>query len=384
MNWINANTILKGEIVELIPLQEKHFVELELLAREKRIWEFLPIDMSTSEKCIHAFANALIERENGTQFPFVIFHKQEKKIIGSTRLMNIEPVHKKLEIGWTWLHPDYWATAINLECKLLLLTFCFEELKTIRVQLKTSVENIRSRRAIEKIGGHYEGILRYDMIRDNGTKRNSAYYSIIEDEWESVKSKIKNIHREKLQKVPEKIRIEFDDFIVRQMEIEDADTFSRFIIKNKKRLAPSSPVTVRTVTDAESAKKFIANRNELTNRKEQFTFTLFQNDNRIPIANLVIKSIDWTVPKGEIGYYIDEDFERKGITTQFVNTICNYAFKHLGFNKLFMRIRNENIGSKRIAEKNGFGIEGIMLKDFRNHENVLVDLIYYSKLNIIP
>ncbi|MBK9727028.1 MAG: GNAT family N-acetyltransferase [Saprospiraceae bacterium] len=198
MSWINPNTILKGELVELIPLEEKHFAELEILAREKSIWEFLPVDMSNRERCMAAFRNAISEREKGAQFPFVIFLNNENKIIGSTRLMNIEKAHRKLEIGWTWMHPNYWSTAINLECKLLLLTYCFEHLSTLRVQLKTSVENLRSRKAIEKIGGQFEGILRYDMIRDNGTKRNSVYYSIIEDEWDNAKKNLANLLKNKL------------------------------------------------------------------------------------------------------------------------------------------------------------------------------------------
>lgn len=193
MNWIKPGTILNGALVELVPLEEKHFEELTVLAGEKRIWEFIPIDMSTKEKCFEAFADAILEREKGAQFPFVIVHKKERKIIGSTRLMNIEPAHKKLEIGWTWLFPDYWATAVNLECKLLLLTFCFEELKAIRVQLKTDENNIRSRKAIEKIGGQYEGVLRHDMIRANGTIRNSAYFSIINTEWDSAKQNLANL-----------------------------------------------------------------------------------------------------------------------------------------------------------------------------------------------
>lgn len=193
MAWINPGTILKGKLVELIPLQLEHFWELEMLAREKRISEFLPVDMSSTEKRMDSFQHAIVERDKGTQCPFVIILKSNQKIIGSTRLMNIEKANRKLEIGWTWLHPNYWATGINLECKLLLLTFCFEQLSTIRVQLKTSVENRRSQKAIEKIGGQFEGILRYDMIRDNGTKRNSVYYSIIEDEWDNTRKNLAKI-----------------------------------------------------------------------------------------------------------------------------------------------------------------------------------------------
>jgi RimJ/RimL family protein N-acetyltransferase len=154
--------------------------------------------MSTTEKRLEVFANAIEERERGTQFPFVIFHREQQKIVGSTRLMNIEPAHRKLEIGWTWLHPDYWATAVNLECKLLLLTFCFEQLLAIRVQLKTDENNIRSRTAIQKTGATYEGTLRHDWLRPNGTIRNSAYYSIIYTEWEQKKPALAALLQNKL------------------------------------------------------------------------------------------------------------------------------------------------------------------------------------------
>ena len=139
----------------------------------------------------------MAERKKGNQFPFVIFHKHNKKLIGSTRFLDIQPKHKKLEIGSTWLHLDYWATEVNLECKLLLLTYCFENLQTIRVQLKTDENNIRSRKAIEKIGGQFEGILRNDMIRANNTIRNSAYYSILINEWNEKKLKLAELIQRK-------------------------------------------------------------------------------------------------------------------------------------------------------------------------------------------
>ncbi len=198
MNWNDRNTTIVGEIIKLVPMEEFHFEELASLAKEKRIWEFIPADMSNQEKRFQVFSKAILEREKGTQFPFVIYQQKDNKIIGSTRLMNIEPEHRKLEIGWTWLHPDYWATAVNLECKLLLLKFCFEELKTIRVQLKTDENNIRSQKAIRKIGAQYEGVLRNDWIRDNGTIRNSVYFSIISPEWKEVNGKLLALLNEKL------------------------------------------------------------------------------------------------------------------------------------------------------------------------------------------
>ncbi|MBC7829653.1 MAG: GNAT family N-acetyltransferase [Chitinophagaceae bacterium] len=189
-HWIDPRTKLTGHCVDLLPLTQNHFVELEVVAHDKRIWEHYVYDGSNADTFKNIFNSALIDKEKGNQFPFVIFHKQVQRIIGSTRFLDIQLKHKKLEIGSTWIHPDYWATEVNFECKLLLLEFCFHNLKAVRVQLKTDENNLRSRRAIEKIGGRFEGIIRHDMIRDNQTKRNSACYSIIDDEWSKVKLKL--------------------------------------------------------------------------------------------------------------------------------------------------------------------------------------------------
>ena len=197
-NWISYPTTLTGQTVDLLSLNENHFEELITLAKDKRIWEFYPFDGSDTNTFKNILSSAIIERENGNQFPFVIFHKEKNKIIGSTRFLDIQLKHKKLEIGSTWLHPDYWATVINPECKLLLLSYCFEVLQAVRVQLKTDENNMRSRKAIEKIGGQFEGILRNDMIRDNNTKRNSAYFSIIDDEWKDKKARLIELYNFKL------------------------------------------------------------------------------------------------------------------------------------------------------------------------------------------
>ncbi len=188
--WIKHPTILTGETVELVPLEKGHFEELYSAASDKQLWELIPTDCSDKATFEKVYADALDERDKGNEYPFVIFHKPTNRIIGSTRFFEIYPNHRKLEIGWTWIIKEYWGTSVNFECKLLLLTFCFDVLKTIRVQLKTKDTNIRSRKAIEKIGAKFEGVLRKDKIQDNGTPRNAAYFSILDDEWEDAKRKI--------------------------------------------------------------------------------------------------------------------------------------------------------------------------------------------------
>jgi RimJ/RimL family protein N-acetyltransferase len=197
VNWIPHPTILQGVQVELHPLEERHFDELFDAASDKRIWEFYIGDWSMHETFLRIYNGTLKKRERGEEYPFIILHKPTQKIIGSTRYMDIVPHDRRLEIGGTWLMPQYWATSINFDCKLALLTFAFEKLKAERVQLKTQHDNIRSRKAIEKIGGVYEGVIRNHMLKDDGTFRSSAYFSILNNEWPAAKENLQRKLAEK-------------------------------------------------------------------------------------------------------------------------------------------------------------------------------------------
>ena len=196
--WINHPITLSGHLVELRPLEENHFGELFKAASDKRIWEFYTGDWSVHKRFIQIYYGALDQREKGNEYPFVVYYKPSQSIIGSTRLLDIVPYDRRLEIGGTWLMPEYWATAVNLDCKFALLTFCFETLLTNRVQLKTQHDNIRSAKAIQKIGGIYEGVIREHMLKDDGTYRSSAYFSILRSEWPEVK---KELHQKLLEKM---------------------------------------------------------------------------------------------------------------------------------------------------------------------------------------
>lgn len=193
--WVQHPTILKGETVDLIPLEKEYFPEIIQRANDKRIWEFYPYDGTNYERIQGLLNGYLINREEGHEYPFVIFHKGDNKIIGCTHLREMVQRHKKLEVGSTWLHPDYWKTRINPECKFMLLQFCFETLDCMRVMLRANDKNIRSRKAIEKIGAKFEGLLRNEVLHDDGYKRTSAYYSIIDEEWPEVKVNLEKLVR---------------------------------------------------------------------------------------------------------------------------------------------------------------------------------------------
>ncbi len=188
--WIKHPIVLNGNIIDLIPLEKEHLNELFVAASNEEIWELTSVNYSAREIFYSSYNDAILDRANGKVYPFIIFHKRAKKIIGSTRFLEINPNDKKIEIGVTWITNEFWGTTVNLECKFLLLRHCFETLNTNRVQFRAKDSNLRSRKAIEKIGAVLEGILRKDKIEVNGTHRNTAFYSIINTEWEAVKETI--------------------------------------------------------------------------------------------------------------------------------------------------------------------------------------------------
>lgn len=187
MAWIQHPVTLRGKLVRLEPLAENHFNDLLAIANDSRIWENLPINGADSTKLQTELRTALLHRSSGTQYPFVIIDVETNAPIGSTRFLEIFREHKKLEIGWTWYNPAVWGKGHNLECKLLLLSYCFETLGLNRVQLKTRDSNKRSQAAIQKIGGKYEGLLRRDRILPSGEVKDTLIYSIVKEEWPEAK-----------------------------------------------------------------------------------------------------------------------------------------------------------------------------------------------------
>lgn len=184
---------LENETVLLRPLAKVDVQGILEAVNFPEIWLHMSTAMENIEDVNGFVDNALAIKEKKTEFPFVIVDKESGQIIGSTRFMDIDDKHKRLEIGTTWLIPAYWRTAINTNCKYLLLQYCFEILNFQRVQIKTDHENYRSQKAIERIGAIKEGVLRNHMIRKDGTIRHTVMYSITKEDWPEVKMKLQQL-----------------------------------------------------------------------------------------------------------------------------------------------------------------------------------------------
>jgi RimJ/RimL family protein N-acetyltransferase len=183
--------ILTGEAVRLEPLGLQHLDDLIQAGSAADIWKYMPYgDMGAPGKMREFIAELLKKQAAGTDLPFCVIYRQTGKAIGMTRFLDIQPANRGLEIGGTWYVTEFQRTRVNSECKFLLLQHAFEVLGCNRVQFKTDVRNERSRRAIERIGAQFEGILREHIIMPDGTIRSSAYYSILASEWPGVKAKL--------------------------------------------------------------------------------------------------------------------------------------------------------------------------------------------------
>ncbi|MDQ3843187.1 MAG: GNAT family N-acetyltransferase [Bacteroidota bacterium] len=183
--------LLYGRYVHLQFLKEEHIPVLRILAKDERIWEFtktLLIDDTYDEQFDRYITSALSNQSDGSyscglQQTFTVFRKEDNAIIGMTRYYGIDEKQKRLDIGYTWYIPEVWSKVYNKECKLLLLQYAFEILSFNRVEFHVAHQNIRSQRAVEKIGGVKEGVLRKHGYRADGSLRDTVIYSIINDEW---------------------------------------------------------------------------------------------------------------------------------------------------------------------------------------------------------
>ena len=179
---------LHGSVIRLEPLSLTHAPDLTIAGHDESIWLYMLYGNIESEGDMRNWISDLLDRQSqGTDLPFAVIHLGSGRAIGATRYLDIRPQHRGLEVGGTWYSPEFQRTAVNTECKYLLLSHAFERLGCIRVQFKTDLRNLRSQRALKRIGAIKEGILRNHIVTPEGTIRDSVYFSILDSEWPAVK-----------------------------------------------------------------------------------------------------------------------------------------------------------------------------------------------------
>lgn len=176
------------------------------------------------------------------------------------------------------------------------------------------------------------------------------------------------------------MNLAFDNYIIRLLHRDDLAAYYNLIDRNRPRLEDFFAGTVaitRTIEDTATHLEDVVSKAE---HNQYFPLVVVERTSTELIASIQIKSIDWSIPKGELGYYIDAAWEGKGIVTKAVGLITDYAFEHLKFNKLFIRTHHGNKSSRLVAEKNGFTVEGTLKADYKTTAGKIIDTMYYARL----
>ncbi len=185
-----APVTLEGKLVRLEPLSMDHLPALFEAAQDERIWQWWTDPMKTEDDIQRYIQSGLDAAAAGTAMPWATRSKRDDRIIGATRFADIHLRNRTLEIGWTWMHPDYQRSGINVEAKYLQLRHAFEVMGARRVAFKTHHNNLKSQTAIQALGAKPEGVFRNHYIMPDGSARHSHWFSIIVEEWPEVKANL--------------------------------------------------------------------------------------------------------------------------------------------------------------------------------------------------
>ena len=182
-----APLVLEGTHVRLESMTLDHLPGLVACGLDRRIWTWMPYEIEDGAGMRSLVEAAIAGRTASTEFPFVTIARATGQVVGSSRYLAIALAQRRLEIGWTWIAPGAQRSAVNTEAKLLMLSYAFGALGCHRVEFKTDARNAASRAALLGIGATFEGVFRKHMLVRGGERRDSAWYSITDDEWPDIR-----------------------------------------------------------------------------------------------------------------------------------------------------------------------------------------------------
>lgn len=187
MTWLEPMEMV-GTVALLRPMQASDREALVAAAADGELWKLWYTGVPSAESIDSYLATAFAQQEAGESVPFCVVEQATGKVIGSTRYCNIEPAHRRAEIGYTWMAKSFQRTSVNSECKYLLLRHAFEQCDAIAMEFRTHCMNRGSRRAIERLGAKLDGVLRNHRVEPDGAFRDTAVYSIVREEWPAVRN----------------------------------------------------------------------------------------------------------------------------------------------------------------------------------------------------
>jgi len=202
--WMQQQTLkpitLETRLIKLVPMNLQHLNDYCLAGNYPQLWQHMPVNRCQSHQVAQTWMQeAIDEMSQGLQLAFITIDKNTDTVIGSTRLFRYNEKDKMIELGHTFITPEFQRSYVNSHAKYLMLKYAFEHLKLARVEICTNENNEQSRNAIARIGGHFEGVLRKHRRAPDGNYRNTALFSIIDDEWLQVKNDLLATRRTEME-----------------------------------------------------------------------------------------------------------------------------------------------------------------------------------------
>ncbi|MEO9483319.1 MAG: GNAT family protein [Ekhidna sp.] len=182
--------VLADHKISLLPITGAHIKEMRKLSSDADVWTWYTEDLTNPDALERWMTNRLEETERGKMMTYTVQLKETEDIIGATSYGHIDWEEKCIEIGWTWLSKQYIGAGINKHMKFLMLQHAFEKMNIERLELRTDERNVRSRKAMEKIGATYDGTLRNHRSTQGNRRRDTVVYSILKSEWIEIKGTI--------------------------------------------------------------------------------------------------------------------------------------------------------------------------------------------------
>lgn len=334
--------------------------------------------IDTPEKIRDMLLKQIESHEKGECNPIVYF--VNGCVVGISRYHSLFPNRKALEIGGTCISPQWRRTFVNTEVKNLLLTYAFEQLGAVRVELRVDCLNYISQMNVLRLGATFEGVIRNWQIRKNGDIPDGMLYCITNKDWPIVKDRLIALQNCQKPKMPFlSWEFETDNLLLKVHNLSDSADLLALAERNRKSIIESFPQSAAMET-LEQAQSYIAERAHWAMAGSAFYYGVRHKKNNQLIGQFHIKHINWKSLSAELGYYVDGEYRRQGIASQFIDLAIKELFEKRHFQRIVLRATTSNNASIKLAEKFAFHKEGILRSEFTTGTGKIVDIILFSKL----
>lgn len=377
MEWAFKFVDIKEDKVRIRKLVPEDFYRVAQAIHDPESFIAKTWEINTPDKIVAMLAKIHNQHLLGLCNPFVF--ECNGDIAGISRFFRFDEKRRSLEIGGTWIAPNWRRTEVNTQAKYLMMKVAFEEFEAERIEYVVNCNNYISQMAVLRIGATLEGTMRRTYVSPEGTDINALLYSVTRPDWPRVKMRLKNLQA-RAKPPSDFLPYEFTgkNLTLKLYNLTEAAQLKDIIQRNIKTLRKSFPKTGAVTTEA-NANAYIAERAHRFADKTGATYGVWSKDKLI--GQIAVQNVKWDLREADAGYYIDAEMRQQGYATEAMTLVLNHLMRDLNFNRLTIRTLPENNESLRLAKKLGFQQEGLLRSGFVTGDGERRDMVLLSLVN---